>query len=84
MSFLDEAIEDAVISMSEDGIVPPSNINIFFSEKEWVGIERFHRLRKRRDGKLGIIKDRYPFIRIHVLGIAVNLFPEPKHIETVH
>lgn len=83
-SFLQEIVEDAIMSMAEDGIVSPKVIDIYYPESEWVGIERYHRLRLRKDGKIGIIKDRYPFIRLQALGIAVNLYPEPENPESVH
>lgn len=82
-SFLEDAVEDAIVSMVEQEIVLPSTIDVWYTEEEWVSVEAFHRLRIRTDRKLGIQKDRYPFIRMQVLGLAVNLAPEPKYVETI-
>ena len=84
-SFLEEAIEDAIFSMSEQNWLIPSTIPVWYSEEEYSNIERFHRLRVRKDGKLGILNDRYPFIRLSILGININIFPEiPPAPETIH
>lgn len=82
-TFLEDAVEDAIFSLSEQSFILPATIDIWYSEEEWVAVERFHRLRLRKDAKIGISNDRYPFIRLHILGINVNLFPEPKPIETI-
>jgi hypothetical protein len=81
---LEDAVEDAVISLAEQGTPLPSVLNIWYPEVEWPVIERFHRLRIRKDRKIGVLKDRFPFIRTQVLGISVSLMPEPKYIETIH
>jgi hypothetical protein len=83
MTYLEESIEDAIMSMAEDNWVLPKELNIWYTEEEWVAIERFHRLRLRKDLKMGIVKDRFPFIRLKCLGINVNLFPEPKYTDTI-
>lgn len=83
-SFLDDAVEDALLSMKEQEILLPNPIDVWYTEEEWTVVERFHRLRVRKDGKMGIMNDRYPFIRLNFLGIDVNLAPEPKYIETIH
>lgn len=88
ISFLESAVEDAVISISEDCYFAdsrvPQVIDVFFTADEWVAVERFHRLRVEKSGKTRLTDDRYPFIRLNVVGVAVNLFPEPKPVETVH
>lgn len=83
MSYLEAAIEDALISMKEQDVILPPSIDVWYTEEEWVAIERFHRLKLRKDGKMGIINDRYPFIRLNFLGIDVRLAPEPKYVETI-
>jgi hypothetical protein len=83
-SFLEEAVEDAIMSMAESNVIVPTCIDVYYTEAEWEGIERFHRLRIRKDRKMGITKDRWPFIRLRVLGISVNLMPDPKLLESIH
>lgn len=83
-SLLDDSVEDALISMKEEGFLLPNPIEVWYTEEEWTSVERFHRLRVRKDGKMGIMNDRYPFIRMNFLGIDVKLAPEPKYIETIH
>jgi len=83
-SFLDDAVEDALLSLKEQDVILPPVIDVWYSEEEWSNVERFHRLRVRKDGKMGILPDRYPFIHMNFLGIDVKLAPEPKYTETIH
>jgi len=84
-TFLEEAIEDALMSLSEDGFGLPKSIDIVYSEEEYEKVERFHRLRYiKSKGRMGITKDRWPFIRLQLLGVSVNVIPEPKPLNSIH
>lgn len=83
-SFLEDAVEDAIVAMAEQNIALPSAISVYFTPKEWEAVERFHRLKIRSDGKLGISKDRWPFVVLKVLGISVRLSPEPTEMSFIH
>ena len=83
-SFLEDAVEDAVVAMVEQGIALPAELPVYFAPAEWEAIERFHRLRLRKDGKMGITKDHWPFVVVQVLGITVRLSPEPTEMSFIH
>jgi len=83
-SFLDDAVEDALISLKEQDILLPKHVYVWYTDEEWSNVEKFYRLRVRKDGKIGILPDRYLFIHLNFMGIDVTLAPEPKHTETIH
>lgn len=87
MTFLEDAIEDALITMLEEGHRLPSTIDVHYTEAEYELIEKYHRLRvKKSNGKLGLLKDRFPFIRTKLMNINVNVMPfnPAAQPETIH
>lgn len=86
ITFVEDAVEDAIVSLVEQGTTLPQSLDVWYTEEEWVAVERLHRLKINPQRKLVLVADRYPFIRTQVLGVSVNLAPEPKyeHVETIH
>lgn len=84
VTFVDDAVEDAIISLIEQEVVLPDHIDVWYPEAEWALVEKLHRLKINQDRKLVLVKDRYPFIRVQILGITVNLAPGPNYTETIH
>jgi hypothetical protein len=85
-SLLEDAVEDALITMLEEGHILPDTVDIHYDENEWEKVERFHRLRTTKSGKIGLLKDRFPFVRMKPMNINVNLMPynPTKKAETIH
>lgn len=86
-SLLEDAVEDALITMLEEGHRLPDIIDVHYDEAEWERVERFHRLRhSAKSGKIGLLKDRFPFVRMKSMNINVNLMPynPTKTPETIH
>jgi len=78
LSFFEDAVEDAIVSLVETGAKLPQHLDILYTEAEWVAVERFHRLKVKKDRSLGMVADRYPFVRLQVLGISVFLGPKSE------
>ena len=77
-SLLYDAIEDAVMSIAEANEVAPTTINIYYPNEEFEIVEKFHRFRVKADGTKVLTAERWPVIRLKVLGIEVNIYPEPE------
>jgi hypothetical protein len=82
-SLLYDAIEDAIMSIAEANEVCPTTINIHYPKDEFEVIEKFHRFRVKADGTKGLTAERWPVIRLKVLGIDVNIHPEPEQKDTL-
>lgn len=82
-SLLEDAVEDAIMSMAENNEVVPGKLEITYPAEEYKLIEKFHRFRVLESGKRGFTKDTWPFIRLHVLGIDVTISPEVEY-KTIH
>lgn len=80
---LQDAVEDALVSMLEEDGKLPQYIPVRYTPEEWVAIERFHRLRTTKTGKPGLTKDRWPFIQVHSLNVTVRLEPFNPTVEPV-
>jgi hypothetical protein len=74
-SLLEDAVEDALVSILESDGKLLQFIPVRYTEEEWAAVERFHRLRTNKDGKIGLTKDRWPFIQLHALNVTVRLEP---------
>jgi autonomous glycyl radical cofactor GrcA len=70
---LEDAVSDAIVAMCERGQLTASRtIDVHYTEAEWELVERFHRFIPETRT---FSPDRYPFLRLRVLGNDVRLMP---------
>ncbi len=76
-SLLIEDVEDALISILEEGGKLPPELVITYPVKEYEIIEKYHRFRCFPDKNLrGFTKQRYETIRLFLMDVDVTIKPE--------